>query len=288
MKTTVFKLMTLTALLAVFVSCSSDDDNNSEAAVGYAELPQASKLLIEANFSGATATRVTKNNTPEHDGTLYEVTLSNNYEIDFDSEGILINISGENKQVPDNLVPEAILEYVKANYSDLFIEEIDREQNGYELELSNDTELYFDLDGNFVSEDIDANDQDDDEKAMAYEDLPQAALTLIETHFSGAKAIFVSENVITDDDGTMYEVKLDNGFEIDFNESGNWISVDAEQKQVPDALVPEAILSYTQTNYPSPLFIEGIEIEPTHYQVELSDDTELSFDLEGNFTGVEN
>jgi len=286
MKTTVFKLMTLTVLLAAFVSCSSDDDNNNQAAVGYAELPEQSKLLIEGNFQGATATRVTKNNTAEQDGTLYEVELSNNFEIDFDSEGALINISGENKQIPDNLVLPAILQYVKDTYPDLFIEEIDRENNGYEVELSNDVELYFDLEGNFVLADMD--DNDDDETAIAYQDLPQAALTLIETHFSGAKALYVSENSITEEDGTIYEVKLNNGFEVDFDQSGNWTDIDGQQQQVPDALIPEAILSYTQANYPSPLFIKGIEKEVTQYQVELSDDTELRFDLQGNFTGIDN
>src|SRR5690606_11687108 len=285
MKTTVFKLMSLTVLLAAFVSCRSDDDNNNQAAVGYAELPEQSKLLIEGNFQGATATRVTKNNTAEQDGTLYEVELSNNFEIDFDSEGALINISGENKQIPDNLVLPAILQYVKDTYPDLFIEEIDRENNGYEVELSNDVELYFDLEGNFVLADMD--DNDDDETAIAYQDLPQAALTLIETHFSGAKALYVSENSITEEDGTIYEVKLNNGFEVDFDQSGNWTDIDGQQQQVPDALIPEAILSYTQANYPSPLFIKGIEKEVTQYQVELSDDTELRFDLQGNFTGID-
>ena len=274
----------MTALFT-FVACNNDDDGNNGARIGYADLPETSKSLIATNFSGAEAKSVTKKDVPDTDGTVYEVHLKNNYEIDFNAQGDLTDISGNDQKLPDGVVPPAILQYVADNYpSDVYIDEMDTEPFGYEVELSNDVELYFDMDGNFISQDI---DNDDDEITVPVSDLPQNAQTLIESHFSGAQAIYLSKNTVTDDDGTVYELKLDNGFEIDFDQDGNWTDIEGNRQQVPDALIPQEILSYVLSNYPSPLFIEGIDKESYGYQIEVSNDVDLKFDADGNFIGID-
>lgn len=280
------KSIAATTALFTFVACSNDDDGNNGSRIGYADLPETSKNLIATNFSDAEAKSVTKKDVPDTDGTVYEVHLNNNYEIDFNAQGDLTDISGNNQKLPDGVVLPAILQYVLDNYpSDVYIDEMDREPFGYEVELSNDVELYFDVDGNFISQDVD-ND-DDDEITVPVSDLPQNARTLIESHFSGAQAIYLSKNKVTDDDGTLYELKLDNGFEIDFDKDGNWTDIEGNRQQVPDALIPEGILSYVLSNYPSPLFIEGIDKESYGYQLEISNDLDLKFDVDGNFIGID-
>ena len=54
----------------------------------------------------------------------------------------------ETKAVPASLVPAAIANYVKGNFPGTFIEKIDKERYGYEIELSNDLDLKFDKKGN--------------------------------------------------------------------------------------------------------------------------------------------
>ena len=285
----VFKAMVCAMVFFTVTACNNDDEGNADMEIGYADLPEASRTLIETNFQGATKETIVKKNMPETDGTLYEVSLSNNVQIDFNTEGSLTNILGNSQPIPDGVVPEAILQYIQANYpDDVYIEEIDTEPFGYEVELSNDVELYFDQDGNFISEDTDDDEEDDDDEiTISYGELPQTARTMIETHFSGAQAVYVNRSLETDDDGTIFEVKLDNGFELDFDVDGNWTDIEGNDQQVPDALILSPILTYTQANYPAPLFIEGIETEDFGFQVEISNDVDLQFDAEGNFLGID-
>ncbi|MBC9796133.1 PepSY-like domain-containing protein [Sinomicrobium weinanense] len=287
MKQHFLKGLAVLAIAGAFASCSNDDDDNNN--INATDVPATSQDLIETHFEGATITRAIKNNTPGADGTLYETRLSNDFEIDFNTDGEWTDIEGNGQPVPDDLIPPAILNEVRQNYPDpIFIEGIDLEPNGYEVELSNDVDLYFDLNGNFISEDKDHDgDEDDDETSIAYSDLPQDSQYLIDTHFPGTAAVYTIKKSVADDDGTLYEVKLNNGFSLDFDENGKWTDIDGNHQQLPGALIPEAILNYTQENYPSPLFIEGIDKERYGYEVEISDDTDLLFDTEGAFIKAE-
>ena len=63
-----------------------------------------------------------------------------------------MDIDGNGQEIPQGIVPETISTYVADNYSELFITGIDTEGNGYEIDLSNDLDLHFDTEGNFVKE----------------------------------------------------------------------------------------------------------------------------------------
>lgn len=150
MKLNILKAIVAAGILFSFTACNNDDDNNNEMNISFAELPEASRTLIESNFSGITANRVVKKNTANADGTLYETWLSNNFEIDFDANGVWTDIDGNMQQVPNALIPVAILTYTQTNYSSFFIEGIDKESYGYQVEISNDVDLKFNADGTFI------------------------------------------------------------------------------------------------------------------------------------------
>ncbi|SMC76113.1 PepSY-like domain-containing protein [Moheibacter sediminis] len=150
MKLIFLKTIVVAGILFSFTACNNDDDNNNETNISLAELPEASRNLIESNFTGATANRVVRKNAADNDGTLYEVWLSNNFEIDFDTNGFWTDIDGNMQQVPNALIPEAILSYAQANYSSFFIEGIDKETYGFQVEISNDVDLKFNADGTFI------------------------------------------------------------------------------------------------------------------------------------------
>lgn len=52
-------------------------------------------------------------------------------------------------------LPQAILDYLNTNYPNIGIDEVEIEDGMYEIELDNDLELYFDLNGNFLSVEYD-------------------------------------------------------------------------------------------------------------------------------------
>lgn len=282
MKYKAFIISVLVVFAGVFISCSSDDtipddEGQNSIEISYSELPVAAQSFLETNFPEVTVNSVRKLNKPDAVGTLYLTQLANNFKVNFNQTGQWTTVNSNGQSVPDNLVIPAIVEYVNQNYPGLFITEIELENNGYEVELSNGIELYFDLDGNFISEDL---DEDEDEVSITYDELPQAAKDLLNEFFPNVNLISIQKEV---EDGQIeYEVKLANGFEIDFDADGSWTSIDGNGQAVPSGLIPEAILIYIQSQYPD-VFVEEIEMKSQGYKVELSNDTDLYFDAEGNF-----
>lgn len=137
------------AFIAVTVSCNNDDDDK-ETVIGTSELPAVTDVFVKAHFPDATYVLIKKEHRPESDGTLYEVKLSNGFEIDFDSEGNWVDIEGYSQAVPAELISEPIQAYLTANYKDFFVTSIDNEPGTTEIELSNRVELIFDRQGNFI------------------------------------------------------------------------------------------------------------------------------------------
>lgn len=130
------------------------------------------------------------------------------------------------------------------------------------------------------------DDQNQNENTINYNELSDDCKTVIETHFPDATVILIEKKNVPDSDGTVYEVKLNNGMEIDFSADCAWTDIDGNNQRIPDALIPEAILSYVQTNYPSSVFIKGIDKEAFGYEVELSNNIDLIFDPNGEFVRI--
>ena len=111
--------------------------------------------------------------------------------------------------------------------------------------------------------------------------LPESARNLISRNFTSAISLVEEEKSM----GSVkeYEVTLTDGSEITFTGSGDWKSVDTPAGiAVPSGLVPTAIQSYVDTKHQG-AFIDGIEKNKKGYEVELSNNIEIQFDMAGNF-----
>lgn len=137
------------SLLLSTTSCDNDDDNN-ESVINVTDLPKAADTFVTTYFPNTTYVLITKQNVADLDGSIYDVKLSNNFEIDFDANGNWIDIDGNHQAVPVELVPEKIQTYITTNYPNQFVTSIDNEKTTVEVELSNNLELVFDLQGNFI------------------------------------------------------------------------------------------------------------------------------------------
>lgn len=122
---------------------------------------------------------------------------------------------------------------------------------------------------------------DDKDEPVAVSTLPEAAQTFLTSHYAGVKVQSAVRD--KDDHRVEFDVRLANGHEVTFDAEGNWIDVDAPAGQtVPGGLVPEAVLLYIVTNYPSE-GINEISRSAAGYDVDLTNGVDLEFDFLGNF-----
>jgi hypothetical protein len=277
------------SLLLSTASCDNNDDviNSDKTAIEAASLPASVKAFTETYFPNAVYKSALKLNTPSLNGSVYDISLSNGYEIDFDANGNWTEIDGGNQAIPTALIPEKINAYIAANYPTLFIVQIENEKTKYDIELSNGIDLVFTAQGDFVRIDHDGDNYN--EIVVNPADLPQTAKTLISTHFPTATIRLVEKQNNAGANGTVYDVSLSNGFEIDFDSNGNWTEIDGGRQAIPTALIPEKIGIYVAANYPNQS-ITSIDKEKTYIGIELSNDLDLDlvFDVQENFLRIDN
>lgn len=150
MKNNLLKTVVILSLMFGFMSCSNDDDNNNDTLIEFGELPTVTQNFINTHFPDADVLRIEEDNTPANGDDYYEVKLSNGFELDFNADGEWTDIDGNGNQVPDAIIPEAILTYTNANHSSNFIDGIEKKSYGYKIELNNDLDLKFDAEGTYI------------------------------------------------------------------------------------------------------------------------------------------
>lgn len=108
--------------------------------VSQAELPKTVKTFLGKYFPGDEIRKAEKEQGRR--GAEYEVDLGSGTEIEFRDNGDWKDIkAAPGNSVPSTLVPSAISKYVTDNYRGQKIVEISRKRGGYEIELSNGSEL---------------------------------------------------------------------------------------------------------------------------------------------------
>lgn len=115
--------------------------------------------------------------------------------------------------------------------------------------------------------------------------LPAEAQKSISSNFPGQEISYIKidRELLK---GTIYEVVLVNGTEVDFTSNGQWKEVDCKKSAVPNAYIPVEISTYVKNNFAGQ-FIKRIEREVRHYDVELNNGLELKFDLKGNLKHID-
>ena len=148
-------------MMMCFIStsvCLADDHP-----IPVSSLPQQVHTFIAQYFNGKGIVYAEKD---RDDGKLrYEVHLSDGTEITFDKKGNWDKIDCEHgAKVPDELVPQVVLDAVKANAQQwqgygttgdivLVITKIDHERYGYDVELSNGIEMKINHQGQVIGYD---------------------------------------------------------------------------------------------------------------------------------------
>lgn len=191
--------------------------------------------------------------------------------------------------VKTSTLPQNILDYITDNYSGLTIIKAEIEDNqNFEITLSDETELIFDSQGNFLGEDNDDNFGDED---IDISELPQNIINFVNQYYPG----IAIEEAELENNGN-YEIELENDVELIFDSNGNFLGQahdenDDEQgdddEDIDPANLPQVILDYISENYPDNTIIEAEIEEDGSFEVTLNNGVELEFDADGTFLTAE-
>ena len=122
------------------------------------------------------------------------------------------------------------------------------------------------------------------ETVITLKDLPVEAQTFLSTYFSGVHTKSIEKQMIKDI--IMYNVEMENGYDIMFDSQGEWQQVEApDGKTVPSGFYPSGIDEYISQNYNN-YTIQEINKTGNGYNVELNNGPELAFNLMGQFTNI--
>lgn len=169
---------------------------------------------------------------------------------DIDGDGI-DNDDDEYSSLSDTSIAAAaqqkIMAYIAANYPNQTITEVEIENQSIEIELSGDTNLYFDTTGEFVAMDTEESEANEDHDNDGDND--------------------------DDDENSAHEHEENESEENEFQSLAN---------STLSATVQQQINTYLQTNYPNQTVVE-VEVENQKIEIKLNNGIELIFDLNGNF-----
>ena len=115
------------------------------------------------------------------------------------------------------------------------------------------------------------------DKVISADQLSAGAKDFISNPFPGKKVQYVEA------DFNSYEIVLNDGTEIDMATSGEWETIKS-YTGVPASVIPSAIATYVNTNFPDTLIIE-IESNWNNYELKLANQWELYFGKDGKFLG---
>jgi len=85
--------------------------------------------------------------------------------------------------------------------------------------------------------------------------------------------------------GKKYEVKLNNGAEIDFDKNGNWEEI-SDKQGVNPVLIPAKIKTYLDQKYKG-VKVESIDKDDNKIKIDLINVVDLEFDKSGNFLRID-
>ncbi|MBR4390466.1 MAG: PepSY-like domain-containing protein [Prevotella sp.] len=112
--------------------------------------------------------------------------------------------------------------------------------------------------------------------------LPVNAMSFVQQNFPNRQIASIEKEMM----GDSFEVSLNDGTLIDFDNNGNWDAIDCHSDAVPANVVPAAIMQIINDNFPGTLVVE-IDKEDYGYEVELPCGVFLHFNHNNQLLGFD-
>lgn len=114
------------------------------------------------------------------------------------------------------------------------------------------------------------NAKADHDQVITFNQLPQAAQTLLKQYFADKMPLIVTM------DWDDYTVMYDSGEKVEFDKQGNWKEFDCRTSQVPTALIPEQIKTHIKATFPGTTIIK-LDRNRRGYEVKLNNGLEVEY-----------
>ena len=127
-------------LLALVMMVSCEDVSVPVQATAFIDqyFPESSVVLVEIENDEGTRE--------------YSVWLNDGTKIEFDMQGDWKRVGRKKTGVPSILIPDTIMQYVKTHYPNNVVTKFSKKEYGYKLELSDDMDLRFNKQFQFIGE----------------------------------------------------------------------------------------------------------------------------------------
>lgn len=134
-------LRILMIAICCMVSCNMVANAGNDKPISVNALPAKAQTLLSQHFNGQKVMLATIESGVVSRS--YDVVLQNGTKLEFDKTGNLTEIDCKQATVPDQLIPQAIKNYLMANYAGQSVKKIEMNKNEYEVELANGLDLTF-------------------------------------------------------------------------------------------------------------------------------------------------
>ena len=127
--------------ICCMVSCNMVANAGNDKPISVKALPAKAQTLLTKHFSNQKVVLATIESNVI--GKNYDVVLKNGTKLEIDKKGNLTEIDCKQGTMPTQLIPQAIKNYLKANYARQSVKKIELNKNEYEVELTNGLDLTF-------------------------------------------------------------------------------------------------------------------------------------------------
>ncbi len=140
------KKLLFTALVAITMMNSACA--KTEQLISFEQIPVNAQVVVNQAFANDEISYVSM----EKEGfqTEYNIHFASGAKIEFDKNGELKNVDCQLEPVPEQLIPQAVRDYVAAKFPKQFIKEWGTDDRRWKAELNSGLELIFDKKFNFV------------------------------------------------------------------------------------------------------------------------------------------
>ena len=139
------KISTLLVAMMLFAAATATATartDKDERQIDFKELPAEAQNFIKKHFAAESVSLVVVDK-----GIIsneYDVTFASGLKLEFEGDGQWSDIDYRQGEVPHDLIPKKIADYIAKHYPATKVIELSREKHEWEVKLSNGRELTFD------------------------------------------------------------------------------------------------------------------------------------------------